>query len=84
MSWRNLGLPGQSLIFGAAVAFAAWLLSPYLPSSRHSSAPRDAVEAQMGARNHSGGGLDDVFDPRPASRSDDDAGRGLSGKGRRR
>jgi hypothetical protein len=39
MSWKNLPLPVQCLLFGAAVAFTAWLLSPYLPSSRYSSVP---------------------------------------------
>ncbi len=82
MWWKNLGLPVQSLIFGAAVAFAVWLLSPYLPSSRYSSAPRDAVEAERGARNHSGGEPDDVSVPRPGSRGDYDAGHSLPGKGR--
>jgi hypothetical protein len=82
MSWKNLGLPVQSLIFGAAVAFAAWLLSPYFPSSHYSSAPRNAVDAERGARNHSGGEPYDVPAPRPGSRSDYDAGRGLPGNGR--
>jgi hypothetical protein len=51
MSWKNLSLPVQSLIFGAAFAFVVWLLSPYLPGSRYSSAPPDVAGAQTGVRN---------------------------------
>jgi hypothetical protein len=83
MSWKNLPLPVQSLIFGAAVAFLAWLLSPYLPRSRHIAVPCDAVGAQTGACNHSGDEPYDMFAPRPRSRSIYDAGLGLRGKGRR-
>jgi hypothetical protein len=79
MSWKNLGLgkcptvghflPVQSLIFGAAVAFVVWLLSPYLPASRHSNVPRDAAAAQIGARNHSRGEPYDVFGLRPGAQN---------------
>jgi hypothetical protein len=82
MSWKNLSLPLQSLIFGAAVAFLAWLFSPYLPSSRYSGVPRDAFGAQIGAGNPFGREPDDLSGPRPGGRTDDGTGRGLPGKGR--
>jgi hypothetical protein len=82
MSWKNLGLPVQSLLFGTAVAITAWLLS--LVGSQYSNVPRDAVGAQFGGRSPSGGEPYDRSGHRPGGRSDDDyAGRGLPGEGRR-
>jgi hypothetical protein len=83
MSWKNLGLPVQSLIFGAAVAFAAWLLSPYLPGDQHSNVPRHAAEERIGARNHSGDEPYDLSGRRPGGRSGDHyQGRNLPSEGR--
>jgi hypothetical protein len=45
---KNLGTPIQSLIFGVAVALAAWLLSPYLPGNQHCSVASHAVGTLSG------------------------------------
>lgn len=82
MLWKNLPLPVRSLMFGAAVAFLAWLLSPYLPASRCRGAPRDAAGAPIGACNHPVDDPYDVIAPRPRGRSVHEAGLGLPGKGR--
>jgi hypothetical protein len=82
MSWKNLSTPVQSLLFGAAVAFAAWLLSSYIPDRQHSYAPRRAAEERIGARNHSGREPYDLFGLRPGNRSQDYAGRDLPDEGR--
>jgi hypothetical protein len=88
MWWRNLGLPGQSMIFGMAVMLTVMLLhfvglwSLYFISGQHSKAPCDAVAAQTAARNHSRCEPYDVSAPRHGSQSDYDAGHGLPGKGR--
>jgi hypothetical protein len=89
MWWKNLGLPGQSMTFGMAVALtvmllklAIGLLSLYLTGGQYSDARCNAAAAQVAARNHLRCEPDDVFAPRPGSRGDYDAGRGLPGKGR--
>jgi hypothetical protein len=75
MWWKNLGTPVQSLVFGAAVALAAWLLSPYLGGGQHSNVLRDAAQAQIGARNHFGRGPYDIFGLRPGAQNLPDEGR---------
>jgi hypothetical protein len=57
----------QSLLFGAAVAFAAWLASSYL-GDRHD---REYRSERIGARNHSGVEPYDAFNLRPGSRNRD-------------
>jgi hypothetical protein len=57
----------QSLMFGAAVAIAAWLASSYL-GDRHD---RQYGSERIGARNHSGIEPYDEFNLRPGSRDRD-------------
>jgi hypothetical protein len=71
------------LVIVAAVALVAWLLWPYLPSSRYSTAPLDAVRAPTDPGNQVTREPYDPFDLRPGSRSGDyDQGRDLAGRGR--
>ncbi len=74
MSWKNLALPVQSLIFGTAAALVVWMLSPYLPS-RHSCVPRDTAGAQRGAGNQFGREPYGAFGRRPGVQNLLDEGR---------
>jgi hypothetical protein len=75
MWWKHFsGLPGQSLLFGAAVGILAWLLSSYLPGGRYHA---------IGARDHSRSEPYDLSGRRPGGWSGDYyTGRGLLDEGR--